>query len=210
MHCFIIAGSPEASPEFIKGTVSGGFVICADRGYTYAKAAEIKPNLIVGDFDSYGEKLPDHCEIVKLPTEKDDTDTMRAVKLAFDRGFKKFTILGAIGGRLDHSFANLCALAYISSRGGSGELLSEREKIVYLTQGEHSFDSLSGLTFSLFPFGCAEVEVEYFGAKYSSGVYRLSSENPQGVSNIFTENRSIIKIHRGNAVVIINMSDEYL
>ncbi len=210
MHCFIIAGSPETSKSFIKSIINSDFVICADRGYAFAKAAGITPKLIVGDFDSCREELPDNCEIVTLPVEKDDTDTARAVDLALERGFDEITILGAVGGRLDHSLANLCLLSYISSKGGRGELLSEKERIVYLTKGEYSFDSLKGLTFSLFPFGCPEVEVEYFGAKYSDGIYCLTGEKPQGVSNIFSENHSVIRIYRGAAVLIINMSDAFL
>ena len=210
MHCFIIAGSPEASVSFIKSKINSDFVICADRGYSFAKAAGISPNLIVGDFDSCKGELPDDCEIVTLPTEKDDTDTAHAVGLALERGYDEITILGAVGGRLDHSLANLCLLAHISSKGGRGELLSEKERIVYLAPGEHSFDSLTGRTFSLFPFGCPEVEVEYLGAKYSDGIYCLTSEKPQGVSNIFSENYSIIRIYRGSAVLIINTSDAFL
>ena len=210
MHCFIIAGSPEASVSFIKSKINSNFVICADRGYAFAKAAGISPSLIVGDFDSCGLELPDNCEVVTLPTEKDDTDTAHAVDLALERGYDEITILGAIGGRLDHSLANLCLLEYISSRGGRGELLSEKERIVYLKEGEYSFDSLKGLTFSLFPFGCSQVVVEYIGAKYSDGVYCLTNKKPQGVSNIFSENHSEVKIYRGAAVLIINTSDAFL
>lgn len=60
MRCTIIAGSPEADIDFISEQVKDcNYLICADKGYEYAKKAGAKPNLIVGDFDSYSGNLPD-------------------------------------------------------------------------------------------------------------------------------------------------------
>ncbi len=102
------------------------YTICADGGYLLAKRMNVVPDVIIGDFDTFSEEeLPDNCEIIKHPEDKDDTDTMLAVKLALNRGYKNIVICGAIGGRLDHTFANIQTLRYIMKHGGYGELAGD-------------------------------------------------------------------------------------
>ena len=99
MRCVIIAGSPDAEINFIAEQVKdGNYLICADKGYEYAKKAGIKPDLIVGDFDSYSGELPDDCEIIKLNSHKDDTDLLHCIGVALSRGYDDFLILAATGG----------------------------------------------------------------------------------------------------------------
>ena len=92
------------------------FIFC-DGGLSHAESLGIKPNLIVGDFDSCDSdvlsKYEEQCEIIKLPREKDDTDTLYAVKLAVERGYSDFLILGAMGGRFDHALGNISILLYL-------------------------------------------------------------------------------------------------
>ncbi|MGN0491354.1 thiamine diphosphokinase [Ruminococcus sp.] len=211
MRCVIISGSPETNPNFLKQAVKpDDYVICADRGYEFAKLAGIEPDLIVGDFDSYKEKISENCEIVKLNPHKDDTDTIHAIDLAFKQGFTEFLLLGALGGRIDHTFANISALYYIADRGGKGILLSENERVEFLERGEYCFDGYCGKTFSLFPFGCESVCVSYQGAEYPLDRYRIKSSVPLGISNVFISEKSEIKIYDGNAILIINLKEEYI
>lgn len=181
------------------------YVICADRGYEFAKLAGIEPNLIVGDFDSYKEKISSDCEIVKLNPHKDDTDTIHAIDLAFEKGFTDFLLLGALGGRTDHTFANITALYYIAGKGGRGVLLSENERVEFLDKGKYCFDGYSGKTFSLFPFGCDSVCVSYKGAEYPLDRYNMKSSFPLGISNVFISEKAEITIDDGNAILIINL-----
>ncbi|MDO4830022.1 MAG: thiamine diphosphokinase [Clostridia bacterium] len=205
MRCIIIAGSPETNPDFIKQAVlKDDYIICADRGYHYAKLACVTPNLLVGDFDSCDDPLPKDCETVTLIPEKDDTDTEHCVKLALQKGFDDIVILGATGGRLDHTLANMALLLYIANKGAKGVLLSKYEKVLLLTQGEYSFENLCGKTFSLFPFGCYKVCVSYSGAKYPLDKKYVTSDTSLGVSNVFFENICKINIYDGNAILVIN------
>ena len=207
MRCVIIAGSPDTDIDFIKKTVSNDdYLICADRGLFFAQKAGLKPDLIVGDFDSYKGKLPKECEIISLNSHKDDTDTMHAIDAAFERGYTDFLLLGATGGRIDHTFSNISALMYISKRGGRGSILSRNEFIRFLPEGVYKFDGLKGLTFSVFPFGCESVAVSYKGAEYPLDNYRLTADVPMGISNVFISDKSEIKINDGNAIIILNFS----
>lgn len=211
MRCVIISGSPETNPDFIKQAVKpDDYVICADRGYEFASLAGVEPNLIVGDFDSYKEKISASCEIVKLNPRKDDTDTIHSIDLAFEKGFTDFLLLGALGGRTDHTFANITSLLYIADKGGRGVLLSEKERIELLNKGEYFYEKYCGKTFSLFPFGCESVCVSYRGVEYPIERYNLKSSVPLGISNVFTSEKSKIKIYDGNAILIINLKEEYI
>lgn len=71
-----------------------------------------------------------------------------------------------MGGRFDHSFANVAVLSYIHEHGSKGVLLSEKEKIEFLPVGHYEYKNFKGKTFSLFPFGCPSVCVSYSGTKY--------------------------------------------
>lgn len=206
MRCVIISGSPDTDISFIKQIVkSNDYVICADQGYHFAKEANIKPDLIIGDFDSCPDKIPNDGEIIRLVPEKDDSDTAHCVEVALSRGFDDIILLGAVGGRTDHTLANLSILLYIANKGAKGILLSENEKIILLQKGKHSFSNLNGKTFSLFPFGCKKVCVSYSGVKYMLNHQFIFSETSSlGLSNIFTSDESEINILDGDALLIIN------
>ncbi len=104
------------------------FIFC-DGGLSHAESLGIKPNLIVGDFDSCDSdvlsKYEEQCEIIKLPREKDDTDTLYAVKLAVERGYSDFLILGAMGGRFDHALGNISILLYLEGLGKKAVLIDD-------------------------------------------------------------------------------------
>ena len=202
-RCVIIAGSPEADIQTVKAAVRpDDYVICADMGYKTAAAAGVKPELIVGDFDSYTGSLPGDCELIRLCPEKDDTDTMHCVKTALDKGFRRFLLLAATGGRLDHTLANLAVLEFLDENNAHGIILSKNEMLALLTAGVHRFDNKNGVTFSVFPFGCQSVTVSYEGAKYplSRGVLRHSEA--MGVSNVFTSDKAAITVHDGKALYV--------
>ena len=104
------------------------FIFC-DGGLSHAESLCIKPNLIVGDFDSCDSdvlsKYEEQCEIIKLPREKDDTDTLYAVKLAVERGYSDFLLLGAMGGRFDHALGNISILLYLEGLGKKAMLIDD-------------------------------------------------------------------------------------
>lgn len=75
------------------------FFICCDSGLKHREGLDITPDLIVGDFDSH-ENPHLNVETIVLPREKDDTDTVFAVKEALKHDFQEFLLVGVIGGRL--------------------------------------------------------------------------------------------------------------
>ena len=109
--CFIFAGGELG--EIKKCDIEeGSYIICADSGLCHAQKLEIAPDVILGDFDSYKGELNYDVEIIRCSPQKDDTDTLMAVKLAISRGYDDIIILGALGGRFDHTIANIQTLKY--------------------------------------------------------------------------------------------------
>ena len=95
---------------------SDDYYIFCDGGLRHASPLGVTPDLAVGDFDS-GERPSGPFEIISLPREKDDTDSVSAVREAIARGFDEFLLLGVFGGRLDHSLGNLSILLYLDTLG---------------------------------------------------------------------------------------------
>ena len=124
-RCVILSGGPIFDYGKIGPMIrKDDYIIAADRGLHHAACMGITPHLAVGDFDSH--PAPDfEVEAVSLPCEKDDTDTMYAIKEALSRGYRDILILGATGGRSDHMLANLYCLLYIKRAGGRGTIADE-------------------------------------------------------------------------------------
>ena len=202
-RCVIIAGAPNADTAFLAQTVQPeDYLICADRGYAAATAAGLRPDLIVGDFDSYGGALPDDCEVVRLCPEKDDTDMMIAVKEGLRRGFSRFALFGGLGGRLGHTLANIQTLAYLSKQGARGFLCGERETVAAVTDGTVSFSATHTGYISVFCLDEPARGVTLRGLKYPLNGAVLTASVPLGVSNEFTGTASSVTVENGTLVIV--------
>lgn len=105
------------------------FLVFCDGALGHAASLGVAPDLIVGDFDSCAPedfmRYRDGAEVVRLPCEKDDSDTFAAVKIALSRGFDDFLLLGATGARFDHTFANISVLFYLDGLGKSAVIADD-------------------------------------------------------------------------------------
>lgn len=203
MRCVIISGSPDTNVEEIKSLcTSDDFIVCADSGYSFAKKAGLTPNLIIGDFDSLKEELPQNTEVVKLNTHKDDTDTEHCVMECIRRGYKDFLLLGSIGGRTDHTFANIATLAFLSEYNYNGIARNNGEEIRILKEGSYEMNNKKCLIFSVFPYGCESVNVTYKGAEYMLNNKTLTYNVSRGISNVFVDDEAEITINRGRAILL--------
>ena len=198
--CWIFAGAP--SDGFAAVPPDDAHIIAADSGYLAVKQIGLTPDVALGDFDSLDEK-PDCSEIITAPAEKEDTDTMLAVKTALDRGYTDITIAGSIGGRLDHTYANIQTLAYILKNGGFGRLIGSSDTAELLEAGEYSYERKDGMYLSLFSYGESAV-ITTTGTKYNLTQYRLDNTFPLGVSNEIIEEKCSISVSEGQVLVIFS------
>ncbi len=202
-RCVIIGASPVCDVGMIKDHVrESDFVVCADGGWTYALAAGIKPNMIIGDFDS--SEFPENmkCDIIRLPVHKDDTDTMYCVKECMKMGFKEILLLCMTGGRIDHTFANFCTLLYACENGVSARIIDENI-IFAMTQGKEIIENKQGHIFSIFPFGCKSCKVTLSGFEYPLDEGIIHVDTVLGTSNSVISDHAEITLHDGNAICIV-------
>jgi thiamine pyrophosphokinase len=197
--------------EAIKNTVhieENDLVLCADVAYLAAKKEGIEPNIIIGDFD-HGENDAPSCstaEFIRVPSEKDDTDTMLCVKYALEKGADEILIVGGIGGRLDHTFANLQTLAYIEAHGAHGRLISENNE-AFLVRSDATVTRKEGWYLSVFAYDSVCTGVTLKGTKYEVDGVSLTTAFPLGVSNEIMAGEALIYVQNGTLLVILSKKD---
>ena len=212
--CFIIGAAPARDPRYLlRYLPQNAFVICADGGVELAPRCGITPQLAVGDFDSYAgspDSLPADLPVVPLNPRKDDTDMLAAVNAGLSRGYHRFVLAGALGGRLDHSYANLCVLQYLREKDCDAFLAGEDEEAFLLKEGEtRLFQKKPGTLFSVFPFSCPVCNVSYTGMRYPldhHDLFSSASRLPMGISNVAEKGECSISVHHGLALVIVPAS----
>lgn len=199
---YVIIASMPIEKSFLKNISPSSFVIAVDAGWQQAKIANINPNLIVGDFDS--APLPkDMHNVKRLPCKKDETDSYYAAKWAVENGAEKVTILGGLGGRADHSFANIQTLLFLAKNRVENELIDSQNKISCwwpqkkrLTKNENSY-------FSLFAINGMAKKLNITNAKYELNDFDLRQDFPLGISNEFTEKDAIIEWQEGYLLAMV-------
>lgn len=181
---------------------AGELQIAADAGLLLCERLGVKPDLVLGDFDSMDVcQAPADC--IRVPVEKDDTDTMLALREGLRRGCNTFYLYGATGGaRLDHTLANLQSLAFLLRHQARGYLYDQN--FVY-TAIENETLTLArevdwGIV-SLFSMGdCAE-HITLEGLQYPLADRTIDCGFPLGVSNHIVAPTARITVGRGPLLV---------
>ena len=203
MNRCVIAGAADiADYERIRGKLrEDDFLIYCDGGLKHMVGLERTPGLIVGDFDSAQDPHLD-VETIVLPCEKDDTDTVYAVKEAVKRGYEEFLLIGVCGGRLDHTLGNVSILLYLDSIGKKAAILDDHSEME-LISGQTVRVEDRYLYFSLLNIsGCAE-GITIRNAKYPLEEGTIRSEYQYGISNeVLPGKTAEISVKKGNLLLI--------
>ena len=179
------------------------YVIAADAGYEYCRKNNIIPDLVLGDFDSLGA-VPKHPNVVQLPVEKDDTDTVFAIKMGLEKGYRHFYIYGGLGGkRDDHTVANLQSLLYLANRNARGWLFGEN---CVWTAIKNSSITLKGEgKVAVFCFDGVARGVTLRGLKYELSNAEITSDFPIGVSNSMAAEEATVEVTDGALLVMYDI-----
>ena len=190
----------SAAKEAVK---NADFVVCADSGILHAEKINVVPDVWIGDLDSVDERHS--CgEFVKLPTEKDDTDTMSAARILIEKGVRSVRMFGCTGTRLDHTYANLFVLKFFLDNGVNATIQDENNKISLLPSGKHVLKAEDGCFLSLLPY-CSDVKgLTISGVKYPLNNYSLCDNFPLGVSNQITDDFCEIEFAEGVLAVFLS------
>lgn len=198
-RCHII-GAGDFCPEKFEPQPED-FIIAADGGYAHLESAGLRPDLLLGDFDSL-ENRPANVEIISFPREKDATDTMLASEEAMRRGYDELLIYGATGSRLDHSLANIQLLADLSQKKARAILVGPNFSITAVTDSSLHFNAKARGTISVFCNGADAGGVSLRGLKYPLDNVILKANCPLGVSNEFTGTQAEAEVKTGTLIVI--------
>jgi thiamine pyrophosphokinase len=208
-RCVIITARVEGAIKTALRIREDDFILCADGGYDLAAAERIKPAAVLGDFDSVGAppRAAGGTRVLRFPAEKDDTDTMLALKYGLDAGFSDFVIVGGLSGRFDHSFANLQTMSYCLDRGGRVLLVDEGNKVTMTDAETFVLPPEEGFYFSLFSWtkDCRGVDIE--NAKYNARNIRFTRSFPLGVSNEFTGGPVTIRKKSGRLLIVLSRKE---
>lgn len=178
--CAIVSGG---EPGPLTGIDCAALVIACDKGYRYLQQAHIQPGLFIGDFDSYPGPIPQQVPVLDLPREKDDTDTMAAMRWAMAHGYKEIRLYCALGGRLDHLLGNLQAGAFAVEHGARVTIYGPRETLYLLGGGSLRLPPQPGRSLSLLSLSDRCTGVSIRGVKYPLENAVLTNRFPIGVSN---------------------------
>lgn len=201
-RCVIVGGADIGNYAYIREALTADdYVVFCDSGLRHMEQLRAKPSLIVGDFDSHENPHLD-AETIVLPCEKDDTDTVYAVKEAVRRGFDTFLLVGVVGGRLDHTLGNVSILLYLDAIGKKGVIIDEYSEMEIVSSAPahisdaYAFFSLMNIT------GCAR-GISIQNAKYPLENGEITCEYQYGVSNeVLPGKTAIVSLREGKLLLI--------
>lgn len=201
-RCVIVGGADITNYEYIRDQLRpDDFIIFCDCGLRHLQQLRAEPDLIVGDFDSHENPHLD-VETIVLPREKDDTDTVFAVKEAVRRGFDNFLLIGVVGARLDHTLGNVSILLYLDSIGSKGRIIDDYSEME-IVSGSTAFIDDSWEFFSLLNItGCAR-GITITGAKYPLDDGEITCDYQYGISNeVIPGERAAVTLREGRLLLI--------
>ena len=176
------------------------FIIAADGGLRHTDGLGIRPDVILGDFDSLGY-TPAGANV--FPVEKDDTDAMLAVRVGLERGFRHFLLYGSLDGpRLDHTVANFQTLQYLADRGAEAYLIGNDYMVTVVKNGCLRFPENSRGILSVFCMGADARGVSIGGMQYELKDGTLTAGFPLGVSNHFIGKEGSVSVEQGSLLIL--------
>lgn len=215
--CALVGAGPFNAECFRARYEAGAFacVVAVDGGFASLEGVGCIPDVAMGDFDSLGYVPQDAgaaMEVLEYPTHKDESDMELALRLAQERGFDEVEVYGAIGGRLDHTLANLQLLASFSEAGlhVTAIDLVEADRpteatgtaLTFLTgPAELTLQPHSGETVSVFSLRDESLDVTETGLVYPLDHVVLTNRTSWGLSNELTNAPATISVASGTLVV---------
>lgn len=189
-------------------------VIAVDGGYMYCGIFGIEPDIVIGDFDSLEEKYVRQIEemyaagaegrrLLRLNPEKDDTDTLAALKTGLAEGYREFHLYGAMGGRLEHTIANLQCLLYLKNNGAKAYIWDGSMMLTLIRDEALSFRQEMEGILSVFAVGGQAEGVSEKGLKYTLTDAVIYEDFPIGISNEFIGEKAEVSVRRGTLLVMI-------
>ena len=208
MKCCVIISAVDIDFPIENLIRETDFVICADKGWQNAIKHGIKPDIIVGDFDSSPKPENIDASVTVLPIEKDDTDTYFVSRYVVEHGFTDVLLRGAIGGkRIEHTIANIQTLNYFAINNVNATAIDKYSQLMVIKDGNITLPYMQNKYFSVYSMGDKAENVSIHGAKYNLDNYTITNFYPIGTSNEFVEEHVNISVEKGSLLIVITKKD---
>ncbi len=178
-------------------------ILAADSGLANAALLGVTPSAVLGDFDSLGSyEIPKEVEILKVPAEKDFTDTQLAVDTAVKQGAGEIILIGGLSGRLDHTLSNLSILEDLSKKGIYATITDGNNRVRYLQNTSTLLPKSRFRYLSLLCLSEKAKGVSVEGCKYPLKNATLQRSFQYAISNEITGSCALISVRRGGLYLI--------
>ena len=204
MKAFIYTGGEICADFITERPEDEDLILCADAGYRTAISLGVTPQIALGDFDSMSEDLlPPTVTRYTFPSQKDETDTQLAIQYALSKGARELVIIGGLGGRLDHTLANLSLLEDLDARGCHALMTDGFNRARFLRNNSTLIPRSQFRYFSLIAADPVVKGVSIEGGKYPLKNARLvRTGNSLTVSNEIVGNCALIDVRRGGVWIL--------
>lgn len=207
MKAVVVANGEIKDVERVLNTISpDDLIVCADGGTANALALRLRPQVVIGDVDSVSPELRRELEgegvqFIVCSPRKDETDAELALRYCVEYGANHILFFGALGGRLDHTLANLLLLADPTWRAVPIRIVDGRVS-VELCSSRCEITGKAGDIVSLLPWGGDVTGIQTEGLEYPLNDEMLFFGPARGMSNVMLGDRAIVTVGSGSLLVV--------
>jgi len=202
---FVHSRYPKLKLNFYKKLCQGKYKIAVDGGYSFFKQAKIKPDIVIGDFDSLKKNSVKGIDTLSFPQRKDATDTELAVQYCIEKKFSTIDIVMPVAGEPDHflGVVSLLLIPEISRQKKyqvSLRIVNHECEIMLLAERDISFTDCKNELLSVLPCG-GPIELTCTGMEYPADELLIKPWKTIGMRNVIRSNSARLLI-KGTALII--------
>lgn len=201
--CALVAACEFNAEHFAECDEAGLFdhVIAVDAGFASLQELGREPDMALGDFDSLGY-VPKARRVSRFPAHKDKSDLELALERAARREFDSIVVYGALGGRLDHTIANLQLMARFAEAGADVTAIGLNEAVHFVVGPDvYDLPLLESGTVSVFAMTPEATGVIERGLEYTLDDVTLNNRTTWGLSNELIGEEAVVAVESGTLVV---------
>ncbi len=176
-------GQEPTDSKIIDFLKSAGTIICVDGGYEFAKKFNIKPNIVIGDFDSTDlNKIDDEIRVIRAE-DQNKTDLEKAIEFCISENLDKIILIAANGAKDDHNLANILLMDHFFPKICI-EIMTNHF-LIEIFKGKKTFDLPIGSQISLISLESNNF-VTSKGLRFELNNEKLRSPS-NGISNVVVQ-----------------------
>jgi thiamine pyrophosphokinase len=210
LRAIILANGPLSEIAQLRHRLAGVkyfMAIAANGGIYHAEALGIHPTVVVGDLDSLDTHTKMRLQTAGThfeasPARKDETDLELALLYAKQKEIDSVVVLGALGGRIDMTLANVLLLTHPQLASLHIELWHNEQTAWIIRPPGGEICGNPEDTVSLIPLGGDVEGITSYHLAYPLSDETLRTGPARGISNVLTNQMARVEIRAGTLLVI--------